>query len=322
MLKLVRTAAETATVPGKVGRAVPEIVFDIAFPERSDSPGFDRLLQWAVRQDGANDRIAALLAILRQCSDDEIVDKIAQEWSGYSTIVKVTDIRRWLKKIGQEKAYAVKGVTQEELGSQLWRFLPRLFRAAGYNGWVVLFDEVELMLRYTKVQRAKSYAHLAALAGKTTDFAACGLLPVFAVTGDFWVNADGPKKQDSDIPERLRDQAKQAEQLAKCAEQGMGLLKRTMPLRPALPEELAQLKDKVRRLHSQAFEWEAPPSAAAEVLASDSVREHVKSWITQWDMMLLYPGYRPDIVADEVEHDYAEDADLSREDQEAESAPG
>lgn len=318
-LKLLRAAAEMAAVPRKVGRAVPEILFT----EKFNSPEFVRLFQWAHQQDAFGDRIAPLVKILdeRPAGAEEVLDKIAREWSGYP--MKVSEIRSCLRDIGQHKAYRVKTLTQKELGSQLWRFLPRLFHAAGYKGWVVLFDEVELMLRYSKLQRAKSYANVARLAGGTKDFGICGLLPVFAVTDEFWADADGEKKRDYEIPEWLRCRGKPGdEQLAKDAEAGMKLLKRAMPLRSARAEELAELKDKVRRLHSQAFGWEAPPPGAREALASSSVREHVKSWITQWDMMLLYPGYRPDIVAEHVVHDYAEDAELSREDQEADSAPG
>ena len=44
---------------------------------------------------------------------------------------------------------------------QRLRFAAKLLAAAGYAGWVVLFDEVELIGRYSLQQRAKSYAELA-----------------------------------------------------------------------------------------------------------------------------------------------------------------
>ena len=48
-----------------------------------------------------------------------------------------------------------------ELARQRLRFLPQLLRAAGHAGWVVLFDEVELIGRYSLLQRGRSYAELA-----------------------------------------------------------------------------------------------------------------------------------------------------------------
>ena len=99
----------------------------------------------------------------------------------------------------------------------------------------------------------------------------------------------------------------------------MRLLWGSKVLRSARPDELDELKERVRRLHSQAFGWDAPPARAREVSASDQVRQHIKSWIAEWDMMLLDPDYRADIVVDKVKLDLSEDDDLSRED-EADSA--
>ena len=52
-------------------------------------------------------------------------------------------------------------VPARELGRQRLRFVARLLAAAGYAGWVVLFDEVELIGRYSLLQRGRSYAELA-----------------------------------------------------------------------------------------------------------------------------------------------------------------
>jgi len=215
------------------------------------------------------------------------------------------------------KEYRVDKITQGVLAVQLGRFLPRLFRAAGYHGWVILFDEVELMLRYSKLQRAKSYANVARLAGEIDGFETIGLLPVFATTDDFWTVAFQEKK-DPEIPEWLRARGKPGDaELARDAEVGMRLLKQPTLLRRAQDEELEALKHNIRELHSTAFRWEAPSPAAREKLASSSVREHVKSWITQLDLMLLYPDYRPIVTAETVKQDYFEDEDLSGDEQDS-----
>ena len=44
------------------------------------------------------------------------------------------------------------------------------------------------------------------------------------------------------------------------------------------------------------------------------MRQYVRRWINEWDLLRLYPDYRPSIVADRFEVDYAEDPDLERED--------
>ncbi|MBI2844780.1 MAG: DUF2791 family P-loop domain-containing protein [Armatimonadetes bacterium] len=310
-LKLLRAAAETAAISERAGRAVPEVVFS----ERFSSERFALLFKWAHEQPGLGDRVAPLLKIIDECppGGDELLDEIAWEWSGYP--MKVSSIRAALKEIGQHTAYRVCTVRQRELGMHLWRFLPRLFQAAGYGGWVVLIDEVELMLRYSKLQRAKSYAQVARLAGVAKDFKLSGLLPVFSVTDDFWATAE-EEKRDSEIPEWLRERGRSGDvELARDAEAGMKLLRRAKALRSAKGEEFNELKERVRLLHSKAFGWDAPPAKERESLSSRSVREHIKSWITQWDMMLLYPEHRPEIVVEKMATDYSEDADLSREEE-------
>lgn len=314
-LKLVRAAAETAEISEMAGRAVPEVLFAGRFePER-----FAGLLKWVCEQPELGDRVAPLLKIIdeRPAGGEEFLDEIAWEWSGYP--MKVSAIRGALKEIGRQSEYRVRTMPQRELGMHLWRFLPRLFQAAGHSGWVVLIDEVELVLRYSKLQRAKSYAQIARLAGAAKDYRVSGLVPVISVTDDFWAAAEG-EKRDSELPEWLRDRGGPGDvELARDAEAGMKVLRRARGLRPVRGEEFAELKERVRALHSLAFGWDAPPADEREALSSRSIREHVKSWITQWDLMLLHPDYRPRIVVDEVTPDYSEDADLSTEASEAES---
>ena len=58
-------------------------------------------------------------------------------------------IRQALVAAGAGKAFSLKAVPAAELTAQLTRFVPLLFRAAGYAGWCILFDEIELIGRYT-----------------------------------------------------------------------------------------------------------------------------------------------------------------------------
>lgn len=308
-LKLLRAAVETATISETAGRAIPEILFAGKF----DRDRFAELVRWVCEQPVLGDRVAPLLKVIeeRPTGGEEFLDEIAWEWSGYP--MKVSAIRSALKEIGLQAEYRVKTMPQRELGMNLWRFLPRLFRAAGYSGWVVLIDEGELMLRYSKLQRAKSYAQVARLTGTAKDYKVSGLVPVFSITDDFWATAES-EKHDSEIPEWLRERGRTGDvELARDAEAGMKFLKRAKALRPARREEFDELRNRVRDLHSLAFGWNAPPARERETLSSRSIREHVKSWITEWDLMLLYPDYRPEVVIEEVKADYSEDADLSRE---------
>ena len=79
--------------------------------------------------------------------DEELRDRIVRFWAGDK--LSVTDIRRRLREHGASSSYRIVGVREAELSRQRFRFVSRLAKAAGYRGWIVLFDEVELIGRYT-----------------------------------------------------------------------------------------------------------------------------------------------------------------------------
>jgi len=172
------------------------------------------------------------------------------------------------------------------------------------------------MLRYSKLQRAKSYAQIARLAGVAKDFRMFGMLPVFSITDDFWATLSDWLKDSTELADWLRRRGRPGDaEMARDVEAGIKLLRRPTVLRPARERELGELKEHLRNLHSLAFGWNAPPAHELDNLSSRSVREYVKSWIAEWDMILLYPDYKSQIVVDEIVPDYTEDKDLSAEEE-------
>jgi hypothetical protein len=77
-------------------------------------------------------------AIVRFCSGDPIA---------------APELRRRLKEIGYVRP-SLPPVAARELGLQRLRFAAKLLTAAGSAGWMILFDEVELIGRYSLQQRA------------------------------------------------------------------------------------------------------------------------------------------------------------------------
>ena len=76
--------------------------------------------------------------------------------------------------------------------------------AAGYSGWVLLVDEVELIGRYSLKQRARSYAELARWMGKLEKVSYPGLSTAFALTADFSSFVLEGRNDVERIPGRLR----------------------------------------------------------------------------------------------------------------------
>ena len=154
--KVLRAAVESAITHGGAIGAVAEAAAGLD----SGSAGYAELLRWASGSASVDDRFALTLSLLprAQAGDDEFAEAIIRFWSGDR--LGVAELRRQARWAGTGRP-VLATVPVQELAVQRFRFLARLFVAAGYQGWLLLFDEVELIGRYSLLQRAKSYAQLA-----------------------------------------------------------------------------------------------------------------------------------------------------------------
>ena len=67
--------------------------------------------------------------------------------------------------------------------------------------------------------------------------------------------------------------------------------------------------DKLLRLYRTAYDWPAPPLPPPDRTSSRTMRQYIKGWITQWDMLRLDRG-NVLILDTEIASDYSEDATL------------
>ncbi len=218
--------------------------------------------------------------------------------------------------IRQLQSFPFRAPKASELPPQRLRFAIQLIKAAGYKGWVVLLDELELVGSYSLLQRGRSYAEVTRWMGQAAGEAYPGLVVVGTVTDDFAtavIGADGKKDRDYVGP-RLR--ARNDDAVAARSEAGMRLIEReAVPLNPPSDADVNATVQKLRNIYSVAYSWDAP---SLEVGAGGAgyrnrMRYKVRASINQWDLLRLYPDSRPETEGDEYRHTYEEDADLERE---------
>jgi hypothetical protein len=168
----------------------------------------------------------------------------------------------------------------------------RLILAAGYAGWVLFIDEVELVGRYSLLQRGKSYAELARWMGRIEGEDIPGLMSVAAITDDFGL-AILQERSDRDIVgTRLR--AKETDEyllLAGRAETGMRLIERdALMLEPPDESTLRNTYERIRQIHAAAYGWDPPEIPWPEAAMRRPMRSYVRRWVNEWDLKRLYPG--------------------------------
>jgi hypothetical protein len=299
-------AASAVTVHG--GPAIAEAAAEVDL----DARGYAELRLWASSPAAnLNERFAATLTLFarHRDRDSEFADAIARFWSGDP--IAAPELRRRLRELGQSPV-VLPPVPARELGLQRLRFAARLLAAAGRAGWLILFDEVELIGRYSLQQRAKSYAEVARWVRGEHGASALPLAAVLAMTDDFEAAVITGKGDREQVGQRLRaKETPEAADLAGAAEQGMRIIDREMLLlMPPDAAELDQAYSRLKQLHADAYGWTPPEVAGLERLGATRMRQYVRAWINEWDLVRLDPEYRPETETVDVVSDYREDSAL------------
>jgi hypothetical protein len=307
--KVLRAAVAGAVAPD----GSRDVVADAAAALDPDSAAYGDLIRW-LRRPGhdLNERFEATLLLHQRLGteasggDEEFIDTIVRFWSGDP--LPVSDLRRQLKAIGEAKTFSFAPVTVRELARQRLRFLPRLLQAAGSSGWAILLDEVELIGRYPLLQRGRAYAELARwLDGEVGDIGD-PVVVVGAMTDDYEAAVLNGKNDLQALPGRLRDkQTGEYLEMAALAEAGMRHIARDLVhLVPPDSAELDRAYATLRTLHGDAYGWKPPHVAGLERLGATRMRQYVRAWINEWDLVRMDPAYQPSTEIVELESGYEE----------------
>jgi hypothetical protein len=304
---LYRAAAEAAVVPKRMGDALTEIATKID----TNSQAYADFYQWTNRDANLNQIFAATLFIYeRMPYDGEVRNRIIRFWSGEK--IGLSEIKKWLKGIGESVSFNLAKIPLKDLALQRFKFAARLMAAAGYAGWVLFIDELELIGRYTLLQRAKSYAELARWMGNLEEEQYLGLTSVISITDDFAKVMLEEKNDLEKVPVKLMAKGSGDDLLlARQAERGMRIIDReAIPLNSPDGSLLKEVYAKVKSIYGQAYNWESPDVKGVEQSQTTSMRQYVKGWITEWDLNRNYPDYKPKIETEQLTTDYSEDEAL------------
>ncbi len=306
--KVYRAAVSAAAVPGVVGAPLSELAARLD-PSR---PEYTAFREWVNGNSGLDSRFAASLYLHEQMrGDHEMQERILGFWGGDR--INAGELKKALKSVGAGSMFSIdRSPLGRDLAIQRFSFTSRLIVAAGYSGWLLLLDEVELAGRYSFMQRARSYAEIARLSNKLQGETIPCLASVLAITGDFEEAVLEGRNDRERIPGKLRASNLPAQlALAGQAERGMRLIsKERLSLRPPDQAQLLRTYLKTKTTHAAAYGWSPPEAGSPERLGSTPMRTYVRFWINEWDLRRAYPDYSPKTVVAELRPSYEEDRDL------------
>lgn len=293
--KVLASAVENLRVPNTIGRGLDEI--GVLLHSRTALPEYREFVASLTNDGKLNSRFGATLALFEVGrADEELADRILRFWSGDK--LNAADVKRYLREAGVAAKYVLEPIRSRELALETFTFLPLLVRAAGLRGLVLLLDEVELIGRYTRLGRGRSYAELARWLGHISEDQRPGLLTVAAITSDYAAEVLMGKQDKDQIEPFL---GTRYPDLAPAARQGMGLIEQARLLASPSKELLDKTYHTLRRLHGEAYNWNPPEVLWPELLESTAMRTFVRAWINAWDVRRLYPDSRADEHGYEVE---------------------
>jgi hypothetical protein len=252
---------------------------------------------------------AALLYLIprRQIDPDDHA-RMARFFGGGR--LTVTDIKTWLRNAGASKLFDIRPVREAELALQRIRFAPALLRSAGYAGWCLLLDEVELIALYSRLQRGRSYVELAGWLGLDFEQRLPGIMTVAAVSDDLNDDVFLQKRDDELVPPLLEERGLSRQ--SAMSRKGIDWLKRHKS-RLRSPDEtgLRRSLNKVAGLYHDVYGWRPPEIGIGQITVRGSMRQYVKSWITTRDIERLY-GQTPQITAETIAPDYTESPEIEQ----------
>ena len=295
--KVYAAAVQAAKVPNRSGTILAAIAEELEF----ESPEYEDFYRWVFSSRTVlNSRFAASTFVFERGSGGrypDVSDRILQFWAGAR--VPATELRSWLKELGEVAAYKFEKVSELELSLQRYEFMSRLIRATGYAGWVILVDEVELIGRYSVMQRASSYAEMSRLLGLSDDDRTPGLSTVFAITSAYQSEVMDQKQDEEIIPLKLRNRGKPGdEQLSEKAKLVMRKI-RELPLENMILAEnsdLRQIHEKSRLMYHQAYDWNPPEDYETNLEhspAPQTLDQRLGSGTAVSRLPARHPGQRP-----------------------------
>ena len=162
-------------------------------------------------------------------------------------------------------------------------FLSRLFRLMGYNGWVILIDETELIGRLSKKARLNAYRNMAQFL--LPDERLEGIYTLFAL-GDSYTEDVIETKHDYENLEEIYPEQQEPVRTV------LNLITRAQQLAPLTDSEIREVLKKIQVFHGRAYDWNPNISMGTILAATQSggylLRTKLRAAIELLDQLYQY----------------------------------
>ncbi len=195
-------------------------------------------------------------------------------------------IKRSYRRITGTAAKFNQNFSKTRHGFDYFYFMSHLFKTLGYDGWVMLFDEAELLGGMGKKTRAKSYVQLQRFLKPSPKLE--GVFSLFAFSSSYAEDIIDARKEFENVEEVFGDDRETAA-AAKAVLNGILNAPELMPL---TREEILQVLMSIQDFHGRAYGWKPEVSAETLYQATDGggylLRTRIRSAIEFLDQLYQY----------------------------------
>ena len=195
-------------------------------------------------------------------------------------------IKRSYRRITGTAAKFNQNFSKTKHGFDYFYFTSHLFKTLGYGGWVLLFDEAELLGGMGKKTRAKSYVQLQRFLKPSPKLE--GVFSLFAFSSSYAEDVIDAKKEFENV-EAAFGEDKESLTAAKSVLNGILNAPELMPL---TREETLQVLLSIQDFHGRAYGWKPEVSADTIYQVTESggylLRTRIRSAIEFLDQLYQY----------------------------------
>lgn len=230
------------------------------------------------------DRLYYLLRAFLGTQEEEERSAFLADLEGM--FVNAALIKRSYRRVTGKVAKFNQAFSKTRHGMDYFFFLSHFLRALGCDGWVLLFDEAELIGRMGKKARARSYVTLQTFLKPAPRLEAA--FSLFAFSSSYAEDVI-EKKQ-----ERAGVQAVFAEdpEARAAAEAALDAILSAPELLPLTRTEVLQVLERIARFHGRAYDWEPGVPAERLYAVTESggylLRTRIRAAIEYLDQLFQY----------------------------------
>ncbi len=245
-----------------------------------NSPAASELMVYGAKE-LETDKLYYLLRSYLNTEDQEEKFQLQADLMG--DFIANPELRKIFKRIFNTTARFNTSFSKTKHCQDYFYFMSHLFQSLGYNGWVILIDEAELMGRLGKKARLNAYRNIARFL--MPDNHLVSTFSLFAFSASYVEDVIEGKHEFENLAEIYPDNQESAKAV-------LNAIIKAPQLLPLTREEVLQILERIQEFHGKAYEWTPSISPENMIKASGSggflLRTKLRAAIELLDQLYQY----------------------------------